>query len=102
LQREKIAIRVIDAYSIKPIDEITLHEAARETQGKLVVVEDHWFEGGLGDAVFNAFNGTNSPLPRIVKLAVRQMPGSGSPEELRRWAGIDADHIADAVRSLLS
>ena len=58
LKSEGIAIRVIDAYSVKPIDRETLHRAARDTQGKLVVVEDHWFEGGLGDAVLDAFVGT--------------------------------------------
>ncbi|OYV73281.1 MAG: transketolase, partial [Deltaproteobacteria bacterium 21-66-5] len=101
LAREKIGVRVIDAYSVKPIDQRTLREAARDTQGRLVVVEDHWFEGGLGDAVLDAFTGGDSPLPRVVKLAVRKMPGSGSPEELRRTAGIDAEHIVTAVRSLL-
>jgi transketolase len=101
LAREKIRIRVIDAYSVKPIDVKTLHEAARDTEGHLVVVEDHWFEGGLGDAVLDAFTGTDAPLPRVVKLAVRKMPGSGSPEELRSTAGIDAEHIVSAVKSLL-
>ncbi|MGH7140098.1 MAG: transketolase C-terminal domain-containing protein, partial [Pirellulales bacterium] len=101
LQREKIAIRVIDAYSVKPIDAKTLREAARDTQGRLVVVEDHWFEGGLGDAVLDAFTGADAPLPRVVKLAVHKMPGSGSAEELRSTAGIDAEHIVSAVKSLL-
>ena len=101
LHRDRVDIRVIDAYSVKPIDARTLHEAARDTQGRLVVVEDHWFEGGLGDAVLDAFTGTDSPLPRVVKLAVRKMPCSGTPEELRRRAAIDAEHIVEAVRSLL-
>jgi transketolase len=101
LGREKINIRVIDAYSVKPIDARTLHEAARETQGRLVVVEDHWFEGGLGDAVLDAFTGPEAPLPRVVKLAVRRMPCSGTAEELRRFAEIDAEAIVAAVRSLL-
>ena len=55
LKSEGITVRVIDAYSVKPIDRETLHRAARDTQGKLVVVEDHWFEGGLGDAMLDAF-----------------------------------------------
>lgn len=101
LAREKINIRVIDAYSVKPIDQNTLHEAARDTQGRLVVVEDHWFEGGLGDAVLDAFTGGKAPLPRVVKLAVSKMPCSGTAEELRRWAGIDAEQIVAAVKSLL-
>src|SRR5262249_11793686 len=55
LQKDGVTIRVIDAYSVKPIDQGTLRQAAKETGGKLVVVEDHWFEGGLGDAVLDAF-----------------------------------------------
>ena len=58
LKAEGIAIRVIDAYSVKPIDAKTLHQAAKDTGGKLVVVEDHWLEGGLGDAVLDAFAGS--------------------------------------------
>src|SRR5262249_40031545 len=58
LHKDGIAVRVIDAYSVKPIDKATLHRAAKDTGGKLVVVEDHWPEGGLGDAVLDAFTGT--------------------------------------------
>jgi transketolase len=101
LAKEKINIRVIDAYSVKPIDARTLAEAARDTGGKLVVVEDHGFEGGLGDAVLDAFTGGDTPLPRVIKLAVRKMPCSGTAEELRDAAGIDAAHIVAAVRKLL-
>jgi transketolase len=101
LQREGIAVRVIDAYSVKPIDRDELHRAARETGGKLVVVEDHWEEGGLGDAVLDAFTGAGGPLPTVVKLAVRKMPGSGTPAQLMAAAGIDADHIMKAVKGLL-
>jgi transketolase len=93
-----IAVRVIDAYSVKPIDVETLRAAARETAG-LVVVEDHWPEGGLGDAVLAAFAG-DGQLPRVVKLAPRAMPGSATPEELRAAAGIDAAHIAEAARGV--
>ncbi len=101
LQKENIAIRVIDAYSVKPIDRDTLHRAARATGGRLVVVEDHWFEGGLGDAVLDAFTGKGETLPEVVKLAVSKMPGSGTPAELMHAAGIDADSIVQAVKSLL-
>jgi transketolase len=101
LQREGIAVRVIDAYSVKPIDRDELHRAARETGGKLVVVEDHWEEGGLGDAVLDAFTGAGGPLPTVVKLAVRKMPGSATPAQLMAAAGIDADHIVRAVKGLL-
>jgi transketolase len=96
-----VAARVIDAYSVKPIDATTLRQAARDTGGRLVVVEDHWAEGGLGDAVLEAFSGVGAPSPTVVKLAVRKMPGSGTPAELLNAAGIDAEHIVRAVQSLL-
>ncbi len=101
LQKEGIAVRVIDAYSVKPVDAAALRQAAQETGGRLVVAEDHWAEGGLADAVLEAFTGPGGALPTLVRLAVRQMPGSGTPAELLAAAGIDADHIARAVRSLL-
>jgi transketolase len=101
LEAEGIAVRVIDAYSVKPIDREALREAARVTGGRIVVVEDHWFEGGLGDAVLAAFAGTRESCPTVVKLAVRGMPTSGTPEELLHAAGIDAEHIAEAVRSFV-
>jgi transketolase len=101
LKEGGVAVRVIDAYSVKPIDAATLREAARDTGGKLVVAEDHWAEGGLGDSVLEAFSGVDVVLPTVVKLAVRKMPGSGTPAELLNAAGIDAEHIVRAVRSLL-
>src|SRR5262249_20349401 len=93
LKAEGIAIRVIDAYSVKPIDAATLRKAAAETGGKMVVVEDHWFEGGLGDAVLDAFTGGETSAPTMLKLAVRAMPGSATPAELMHASGIDADAI---------
>ena len=96
LKQSGIAVRVIDLYSIKPVDGKTLKEAARET-GLLVVVEDHWPEGGMGDAVLEAFAGSNQPLPRVIKLAVNSMPGSGTPDELMDAAGISARHIVETV-----
>lgn len=101
LKSEGINIRVIDAYSVKPIDKETLHRAASDTGGKLVVVEDHWSEGGIGDAVLDAFVGVGDHAPTVVKLAVRHMPGSGKPAELLHAAEIDADAIVEAVKSLL-
>ena len=107
LKAEGIALRVIDAYSVKPIDKETLQQAARDTDGNLIVVEDHWLEGGLGAAVQDAFAGIDtaptyqgSPL-KLIRLAVREMPGSGKPEEMLNAARIDADAIVDAVESLL-
>ena len=101
LAEEGIAARVIDLYSIKPLDEQTLAAAAWATGGRIVTVEDHWAEGGLGDAVASALADTDEP-PRIVKLAVREMPRSGKPAELLASAGIDAAHIAAAARDLVA
>ena len=101
LAEEGIAARVIDLYSIKPLDEETLREAAKATDGRLVTAEDHWAEGGLGDAVLAALAETDRP-PHLVKLAVREMPKSGKPEELLARAGIDAEHIAAAARRLVT
>ena len=101
LASEGIRARVIDAYSVKPIDQASLHEAARVTGGRLVVVEDHWPEGGLGDAVLDAFAGAMEKAPTVVKLAVRSMPTSGTPAQLMNEAGIDAEAIAKAVRECL-
>jgi transketolase len=98
LQKEGIAIRVIDLYSIKPIDGKTLQKAASETKA-LIVVEDHWFEGGLGDAVLNVF-AEKHPVP-VYKMAVTKMPGSGKPEELIDEAGISSYSIVEKVKSLL-
>ena len=75
--------------------------AAEATGGKLVTVEDHWPEGGLGDAVLAALADFDDP-PRVVKLAVHEMPRSGKPEELLAAAGIDAEHIAAAARRLVA
>jgi transketolase len=101
LKSEGIRTRVIDAYSVKPIDKKSLHEAARVTGGRLIVVADHWSEGGLGDAVMDAFVGVAEDVPRVIKLAVRSMPTSGKPAKLLSAAGIDAKHIAQTVREYL-
>ncbi|MBM2822482.1 MAG: tktA2 [Thermoleophilia bacterium] len=100
LAEEGIAARVIDLYSIKPLDSETLLAAVEATGGRLVTVEDHWPEGGLGDAVLAALADTEEP-PRVVKLAVQGMPRSGKPKELLAAAGIDAEHIAAAARRLV-
>ncbi|MBA2451421.1 MAG: transketolase, partial [Chloroflexi bacterium] len=100
LAREGIAARVIDAYSVKPIDAETLRVAAREASGGIVVVEDHWPEGGLGSAVLEAFADGTDPLPRVRLLGVSKIPGSGTSAELLDACGISARHIAEAVRAL--
>ncbi|KQX73675.1 transketolase [Streptomyces sp. Root1310] len=99
LDGEGIAARVIDLYSVKPVDQATLRRAAEET-GLLLSVEDHHEQGGLGDAVLDAFL-DGRPVPRLVRLAVRTMPGSASPAEQLHAAGIDAESIAASARLLV-
>jgi transketolase len=101
LAEEGIAVRVVDLYSIKPLDGETLLAAAEATDGRLVTVEDHWPEGGLGEAVRSAFADADDP-PHVLSLAVSEMPGSAKPEELLAAAGIDAAHIAAAARRILA
>jgi len=101
LAAEGAPTRVVDAYSVKPIDAETLRGAMADT-GLLVVAEDHRIEGGLGDAVLEALAEDGAPLAgRVVKLGVTELPGSGTPQELRDWAGISAARIAESVRSAL-
>ncbi len=99
LAAEGIAVRVVDLYSVKPVDRAVLRRAAEET-GALLTVEDHHEEGGLGDAVLDAFT-DGRPVPRLVRLAVRTMPGSASPQEQLHAAGIDAESIAVSARLLV-
>lgn len=102
LEREGIAARVIDMYSVKPIDRPGLADAVSRTRGRLVVAEDHHPEGGLGSAVLEALSGEVSFPLHLEHLAVRIMPGSGTPAELLAKAGIDGPSIERAVRRLLS
>jgi transketolase len=96
LAGEGISVRVLDCYSVKPIDAETL----RGLGTPIVTVEDHWAEGGLGEAVLAAVADLDE-RPPVTVLAVREMPHSGKPAELLDAAGIDADAIASAVRALL-
>jgi transketolase len=98
LERDGIRARALDCYSVKPIDAEAVRAAARDC-GAVVTVEDHWPEGGLGDAVLEALADAED-RPRVTKLAVREVPVSGSPAELLREAGIDAEAIAAAAREL--
>jgi len=100
LAEEGVSARVIDLYSVKPIDADTLRAAAEATSG-IVTVEDHWPEGGIGEAVLSVFAEAEEG-PRVVRLAVSDMPGSGKPDELIAAAGIDAEHIVAAARKLVS
>ncbi|MBO0693954.1 MAG: hypothetical protein J2P58_13705, partial [Acidimicrobiaceae bacterium] len=97
-----IHARVIDCYSIKPIDAPTLGAAAEATKGRIVVVEDHRPEGGLGSAVTDSLLSMGCSKLHVIHLAVRDMPGSGTTEELLAWAGIDGEHIAKAAQQLVA
>jgi transketolase len=100
LAAEGISARVVDLYSIKPVDTDVLIAAAEAT-GRIVTVEDHRPEGGLGEAVLSAL-ATFDEQPHVLSLAVRSLPGSGKPAELLNAVGIDAEHIARAARSLVT
>jgi transketolase len=102
LAADGIHARVIDLYSVKPIDTQTLLTAAAVTNGRLVVTEDHHPEGGLGSAVTQALLDAGPQTLQVTHLAVRDMPGSGTGEELMAAAGIDAKHIEAAARDLLN
>ena len=101
LKAEGINIRVVDLYSVKPVDKAGLIAAAKATGNKMITVEDHWLEGGIGDAVLEAFAELGAESPIVKKLAVTIMSGSGTPAQLMNAAGIDAEHIVAAVKSLL-
>ncbi len=101
LSADGISARVIDLYSVKPIDTKTLTAAAAATGGRLVVAEDHHPEGGLGSAVVDALTGAGRADLTVRHLAVSELPGSGTSEELLDAAGLSAGHIAAAARSLL-
>jgi transketolase len=99
LAADGIEARVVDCYSLKPIDGEALAAAAEET-GRIVTVEDHWPEGGLGEAVLSAL-ADQGARAEVTRLAVREMPRSGKPDELLAAYKIDAAAIADAARALV-
>jgi transketolase len=101
LGRDGIQARVVDLYSVKPIATQDLLESARATGDRIVLAEDHYPAGGLGSAVLEAFN-DNGHAVRLRHLAVRGLPGSGTPAELMQAAGISAGQIARAARELLT
>lgn len=98
LKKEKILIRVIDAYSIQPIDKENITREVTQAGKKVVVVEDHFQNGGLGDAVAGALGGK----AEIIHLAIKEIPRSGAPEELLDKYGINARHIKMAVKELIA
>jgi transketolase len=96
LRAEGVFVRVIDAYSVQPIDAATLRAAGRQTGNRIITVEDHYAAGGLGDAVAEAVAPDGITVHR---LAVREIPRSGKPEELLDHYGISARHIVEAVKA---
>jgi transketolase len=97
LRAQGVFIRVIDLYSLQPIDAATLIDAGRATGGRIVTVEDHYLAGGVGDAVAGAVASAGMTVHR---LGVTEIPRSGRPEELLEKFGISASHVVDAVKSL--
>ena len=100
LATDGVTARVVDAYSVKPIDTATLRAAVEQTGGRLVIVEDHYPQGGLAAAVLETLTEQRCTL-QVAHLAVRGLPGSGTPAEVMDAAGITAPHIAAAARRLL-
>jgi transketolase len=98
LKEEGISVRIIDAYSVEPVDKENISKEVGKAGKKVVVVEDHFQNGGLGDAVAQALSGK----AEIIHLAVKDLPRSGKPEELLDKYGIDANHIKKAVKELIS
>jgi transketolase len=98
LKAEGIPTRVIDLYSIVPIDRTTLLDSARATQGRILTVEDHYAHGGLGDAVLSAVGPEGI---KVHKLAIRVIPHSGKPDELVDHFGIGARSIVEAAKRII-
>jgi transketolase len=97
LKAEGVVIRVVDLYTVAPVDRAALVAAGRATGGELITVEDHYAAGGIGDAVAEAVSGTGM---RVHRLAVREIPRSGKPEELLDRFGISSRQIVAAVRAV--
>ena len=97
LKSQEISVRVMDLYCVKPIDGKRFAEQLKAAGGNLITVEDHYPEGGLGEAVLSALTEASTSPKKYVKLAVTGMPHSGKPDELLEAFGISAKHIVDAV-----
>jgi transketolase len=101
LKTQGTAVRVIDLYCVKPVDGKALAAEIGATGGRLVTVEDHWPEGGVGEAVLSGLAHAGAAPSKSRQLAVTGMPHSGKPEELLDAFGISARHIAEAVREIV-
>jgi transketolase len=99
LKAAGIPTRVIDLYSVAPVDRATLVESARATGGNVLTVEDHYAHGGIGDVVLTAL--ASEPV-RVHKLAVREIPHSGKPEELIDHYGIGARTIIETAKQIIA
>ncbi|HXG20012.1 MAG TPA: transketolase [Methylomirabilota bacterium] len=97
LKANGMHVRILDAYSVKPLDAQGILQAAGQTNKRVLVVEDHYYDGGLGDAVLNAMAESDV---RVHKMAVTEVPRSGKPEELLDAYGISARRIVEKVKSL--
>ena len=95
LQAKGINISVIDLYSVKPLDKTTIIKVAKSSKNRIITVEDHYPQGGIGEAVLHALADENI---KVQLLAVNQLPRSGKPEELLHLCGIDAEAIVQAVQ----
>jgi transketolase len=100
LKAEGTAVRVIDLYCVKPIDGTELAKEIAATGGQLITVEDHWAEGGIGEAVLSALAQASVAPAKSRLIAVREMPHSGKPDELVDAFGISARHIVEAVHAI--
>jgi len=100
LKSQGILIRVVDLYCVKPIDGKAIAEQITATAGRLITVEDHWPEGGIGEAVLSALAQAGVAPSKSRLIAVRDMPHSGKPDELVDAFGISARHIVEAVRAI--
>ena len=101
LKAAGITVRVIDLYCVKPLDGEALSAEVGATDGRLVTVEDHWPEGGLGEAVLHALAAAGAAPAKFKLLAVNGLPHSGKPDELVDAFGISARHIVEAVKAIL-
>jgi transketolase len=101
LEAKGASLRVIDLYCVKPLDVAALAASVKATGGRLIIVEDHYREGGLGEAVLTALCEAGVPLTGVRHLAVDRVPHSGAPTELLDRFGISARHIVTAAEQLL-
>lgn len=99
LAKSGIHVRLLDPFTVKPIDKEAIIKNAKETGGRIVTVEDHYAQGGLGEAVLSAVAEERNIIVKV--MAVNQVPRSGPPNALLEYYGISAKHIVSAVQDVL-